>query len=110
MTIPLKLSNIHQGKVCERVQADIDQEIFKYFFGLRVKDKMTPGVFTGDRGPRIAMITFFFQKLYEECVASGLKPEWDPENEPKVAEILGRLNFKPVPKKEKNVRRTRPAN
>ena len=88
--------NVHEvcGQEVIRVQADIDKKIYDYFF-------MHVVAYT--HGARQAMITFFFQRFYEECVAQGIKPVWDENNGPVIVEILNRLNFKaPKPKKPKS--------
>lgn len=73
------------------VQGRIDPKIFSYFFRQCL---------TGDRGPRQAMITQFFQKFYDACVADGIKPPWDEEIEGKINTVLQRLNFRPVERSE----------
>lgn len=78
--------NVHEvaGKEVIRVQADIDKKVFDYFF---------MHVIAYTHGARQAIITFFFQRLYEECKDQGIPEVWDEENSQKVLEILNRLNF-----------------
>lgn len=66
------------------VQARIDSKVFEYFFRRCL---------TGDRGPRQAFITFFYQKFYEACVLDGIAPIWDESNEQRINAVLQRLNF-----------------
>src|SRR6266576_4952068 len=85
--------NVHEvcGKQVVRVQADIDKEIYDYFFR---------HVIAYSYGSRQALITFFFQRLYEECQKQGVAKVWDEENGAKLTEILNRLNFN-APKNKK---------
>lgn len=68
------------------VQARIDSKVFDYFFRRCL---------TGDRGPRQAFITFFYQRFYEACVLEGIAPVWDETNEQRINAVLQRLNFLP---------------
>lgn len=79
---------------CKQVLGRIDPKIFKYFF---------QGCLVGDRGPRQAFITFFFQRFYEACLAEGIKPIWDEEIEGRINTVLQRMNFQALP--EPKVRR-----
>lgn len=81
---PTRLVNPWQGSQDCRVQANLDGEVFRYFFR---------GVFAGDRGPRATLICLFFQALYEECRNAGIPDTWDEDSERRVAEIMSRLNF-----------------
>jgi hypothetical protein len=67
-----------------RVQADIDKEIYDYLFN---------HVIAFSHGSRQAMITWFFQKFYEECQRQGLAKVWDEDNGDKLTKILNNLNF-----------------
>lgn len=59
--------------------------IYKFFFRQ---------LLAGDRGPRNALIVFFFHKLHQECVKEfGEVPVWDETNEVRLMTILARLNF-----------------
>lgn len=75
---------ILNGKPEFRVMADLDADHWNYFFR---------GVFVGRRGPRQAIICTFFKKFKEACMAEGIIPVWEIDNEPKVNEILQRMNF-----------------
>lgn len=68
----------------ERVQADIPHHIFDYFFRR---------VLAGEHRARQVLINHFFQSLYDNCLACGIKPEWDPANNHDITIILNRLNF-----------------
>jgi hypothetical protein len=72
------------GQEVVRVQADIDKKIYDYFFHHLV-------AYT--HGARQAMITFFFQRLYEECQLRGIPEVWDESNHKILKEILNNLNF-----------------
>lgn len=88
--------NVHEvcGKEVIRVQAEIDRNIYDYFFR---------HVLAYSHGSRQAMITFFFQRLYEECLAEKIPCRWDEEFADKVVNMLNRLNFKASkPKKVKS--------
>jgi len=78
--------NVHEhcGKEVIRVQADIDRNIYDFFFR---------HVIPYSHGSRQAIITFFFQRFYEQCVKEGIEPRWDEEYDKKVIDILNRLNF-----------------
>lgn len=80
------LNPMPNGTSAHRVMADLDEEHWRYFFC---------GVFVGKRGPRQALICTFFKKFKEACIAGGIEPIWDVDNEAKVNEILQRLNFNP---------------
>lgn len=109
--MPTKLNsithNVHEQAVrVERVQGDIDSFVYDYFFKHVV-------CFT--HGSRQALINFFFQRLYEECIELDIPRVWDEENGPKIVEILNRLNFKDItpqnaqpgqPKRRTSTRRT----
>lgn len=93
------------------VQGRIDKKVFDYFFRRCL---------TGDRGPRQAFITFFYQKFYEACVLDGIAPVWDETNEQRINAVLQRLNFidvtelaaretKRTSRKSSRVRRTDPS-
>lgn len=71
-------------KPVEWVHSKLPSEIFNYFFR---------HVLVGKDGKRQILIQTFFKKLYDECVAAGIEPVWDINNEHRVAEILSRLNF-----------------
>lgn len=80
--------NVHEacGTNVERVQGDIDRDIFEYFFH---------HVICFNHGSRQALINFFFQRLFEECYDELKIPRvWDEDNGQKLVEILNRLNFK----------------
>ena len=62
--------------------------VFNYFFR---------SCLVGDRGPRQAFITYFYQKFYEACVEAGIKGPWDDGIEDKILKVLHRLNFREVP-------------
>lgn len=66
------------------VQGRIDKKVFEYFF---------QRCLTGDRGPRQAFITHFYQRFYEACVLDGIAPTWDEDNERRINAVLQRLNF-----------------
>lgn len=67
------------------VMGRIRASIYKYFFRQ---------LLAGDRGPRNALIVFFFHKLHQECVKEfGETPSWDETNEVRLMTILARLNF-----------------
>jgi len=88
--------NVHEvcGKQVVRVQADIDKNIYDYFFR---------HVIAYSHGSRQALITFFFQRFYDECKKQGIAMVWDEDNGTKLTEILNRLNFNaPKPKKVKS--------
>lgn len=68
----------------ERVQADIPNHIFNYFF---------KQVLAGEHRARQVLINTFFQKLYDACIDCGIKPEWDPANNSDITKLLERLNF-----------------
>lgn len=75
------------------VMGRIRHTIFKYFF--------QGGIFAGDRGPRNALIVFFFHKLYNECRKEsefGEDPRWDETNETRLMTILARMNFEDLNK------------
>lgn len=78
--------NVHEacGKETMKVQADIDKNIYNYFF---------MHVIAYSHGSRQAMVTFFFQRLFEQCIEEGIPPVWDEKNGEKLLEILNRLNF-----------------
>jgi hypothetical protein len=76
------------GKDVVRVQADIDKEIYDYFFH---------HVIAYSYGTRQAVIAFFFQRLYEACKEADIPKVWDPENSTKFLEILNNLNFDGIP-------------
>ena len=78
--------NVHKvcGRNVVRVQADIDKEIYDYFF---------LHVIAYCHGARQSLITFFFQRLYEACQQEGIKAVWDESNDEKLLAILNNLNF-----------------
>lgn len=94
--------NVHEvcGRAVVRVQADIDKEIFDYFFH---------HVLGYSHGSRQALITFFFQSLYEEFQRQGIQKVWNEENETngKLLEIINRLNFNESKPKKHESRRVR---
>lgn len=71
-----------------RVQAYIPTTIYDYIFR---------GVLAGERGAQDSIIGTFFHALYNEIARECIPTHYDPENESRVATILGRLNFRPVP-------------
>lgn len=83
--------NVHEvcGKDTAIVQGHIDRHIYDYFFR---------HVIAYSHGSRQAIITFFFQRLYEECREEGIPEVWDEENAQRVLEVLNRLNFNPPQK------------
>lgn len=88
--MPTKLNsithNVHEQAVrFERVQGDLDSFVYDYFF---------KHVICFTHGSRQALINFFFQRLYEECIELDIQRVWDEDNGPKIVEILNRLNFK----------------
>ena len=93
--------NVHQECVkVERVNADVNHEVYDYFFR---------HVIAYTHGSRQALVTFFFQRLYEECQAQGIPKVWDENNAAKLTEIVNRLNFTPMPEpKVKNERKRKP--
>jgi hypothetical protein len=78
--------NVHdvEGRPVVRVQADIDKEIYDYFFH---------NVIAYTHGSRQAMITWFFQCFYEECLRRGIQKVWDEDNGEKLVGILNNMNF-----------------
>jgi hypothetical protein len=67
------------------VMGRIRQPIYNFFFR---------GIFAGDRGPRNAIIVYFFHRLHQECVKEfGEDPHWDETNDARFMMILARLNF-----------------
>lgn len=78
--------NVHEsaGKYVARVQGDIDREIYAYFF-----HHLVPWGF----GARQAIINFFFQRLYEECLERGIPPVWNETSEQTLLDILNNINF-----------------
>jgi hypothetical protein len=67
------------------VMGRIRNSIYEFFFRR---------LLVGDRGPRNALIVFFFHKLHQECVKEfGETPVWDETNETRLMMILARLNF-----------------
>ena len=82
--------NIHNdcGQEVVRVQADIDREIYDYFFH---------HVIAYTHGARQAVISFFFQRFYEACRQAGMPAVWDEDNTTKILAILNRLNFNEQP-------------
>lgn len=95
------IENVHANLLeVERVQGNIDKKVFNFFFR---------GALVGDRGPRQAFITYFYQKFYEACLESGIQPVWDEDNEAKIAAVLHRLNFnEPRTEPEPRPRPTKP--
>jgi hypothetical protein len=89
--MPTKLNainhNVHEkcGEAVERVQGDIDRDVYDYFFR---------HVICYTHGSRQALINFFFQRFFEECQELGLPRVWDENNHFVIVEILNRLNFK----------------
>lgn len=86
----LRITNVHRDDSDpQRVQADIAKPVWTYFFR---------GIFRGDPGVRTALIAYFFEQLYQECLKHPeLDPNtWDESNEQRIAEILYRLNFRDV--------------
>lgn len=69
----------------ERIQADLDKDIYDYFF---------KHVIAWTHGSRQAIINFTFQRLFEECQELGIPRVWDENNGAILVEILNRLNFK----------------
>lgn len=87
------LRNPHAGSLrVGRVMADLDEDVFNFFFR-----PDGPCVFTGSRGVRQALLAQFFDALRRECLAQGVAPRWEPENEEKVQKIMDNLNFNSVP-------------
>ena len=87
--------NVHEvfGQEVVRVHGDIDKKVYDYFF---------MHVIAYTHGARQALITFFFQRLYEQCQDEGIPAVWDEESGPKILSILNRLNFNETkPKKLK---------
>jgi hypothetical protein len=80
--------NVHEncGDNVKRVQGDIASDVYDYFFF---------HVLAGNHGSRQAMINFFFQRLYEQCVTEGIRPIWEDvdTNGERVVNILNRMNF-----------------
>jgi hypothetical protein len=78
--------NVHEvaGKEVVRVQADIDRKVYDYFFRHTV-------AYT--HGACQAFITYFFQRLYEECIARGIPEVWDEESGERIRLILNEMNF-----------------
>jgi hypothetical protein len=67
------------------VMGRIRAPIYRFFFRQ---------LLAGDRGPRNALIVYFFHKLHQECVKEfGEHPVWDESNETRLMTILARLNF-----------------
>lgn len=67
------------------VMGRIRESLFDFFFRR---------LLVGERGPRNALIVFFFHKLHQECVKEfGEKPVFDFDNETKLMQILARMNF-----------------
>jgi hypothetical protein len=81
--------NIHEacGTRVDRVQADLDSDIYDYFFH---------HVLCSIHGSRQALINFFFQKLFDECQEQGIPRVWNDEDlmGQKIVDIVNRLNFK----------------
>jgi hypothetical protein len=69
-----------------RININIEPRAFVFFFR---------GCLAGDRGAAGALTNTFFTKLHEACVAEGVSPTWDPDNNGKLIDILNRLNFNP---------------
>jgi hypothetical protein len=78
--------NVHEiaGKEVVRVQADIDRKVYDSFFRHTV-------AYT--HGARQAFVTFFFQRLYEECLERKIPEVWDEDSGDKVLKVLNELNF-----------------
>lgn len=72
-----------------KVYGRIPRHIDDYFFEKLFKHAIGIGRFS----PRQSLINIFFQKLHAECLAAGLVPAYDPDNEHHVADIMSRLNF-----------------
>ena len=71
-----------------RVMADIDEDVFNYFFNAE-----GPSVFTKTRGARQALVAQFFKKLHEQCLAEGVPPRWEPDNESRVQAMMDRMSL-----------------
>jgi hypothetical protein len=85
--------NVHANATKkELVEARIDRKVFSYFFH---------HCLTGTRGPRQALVAFFFQRFYEACVLDGIAPVWDEDNERRINDVLQRLNFVDTTKKSR---------
>lgn len=69
---------------CEWVHSKLPRLLYNYFF---------KQVLAGQHGCRQTLVQIFFQKLYDECQSVGIKPEWDPAGESRIATIVGQLNF-----------------
>jgi hypothetical protein len=83
--------NVYEGCKLEdgtakRVQANTATDVYNYFFR---------HVLIGNHGCVQAMVNFFFQRLFEECITQGIPPVWpdDDPNGKRIVEILNRLNF-----------------
>ena len=93
---PTKLKNItdnvHEncGEAVKRIQADMDSEVYKFFFH---------HILAGNHGSRQAMINFFFQRVYEECIVRGIRPVWEDvdTNGQRVVDILNQMTFNGQP-------------
>jgi hypothetical protein len=87
--------NVHEacGKKVKRVQADIDVNIYDYFF-----HKVIPH----EHGSRQAIITHFFQRFYDECQKQKIQAVWDVDNVrgEHLVKILNQLNFNGEPPKK----------
>jgi hypothetical protein len=81
--------NVHEhcGTKVERVQGDIDRDIYAYFFNHVIPYR---------HGARQAMVNFFFQKFYEACQDAGIAGVYDPDDDEgaRLVELLNRMNFK----------------
>ncbi len=88
MPNPTKLESLRQsfsdGEPVVHITGYLKQEVYDYFF---------KHVIAYNRGVKVALISFFFQRLYEEFQAREIPAVWDEENNERVLQILNQLNF-----------------
>lgn len=97
MKLSLKIANPYEGVNGKNlVQTRLPDNVFNYFF---------LEAFAGEHGLRFAIVSIFFQALYEECQKRGIPARWEPDNISQLAEILSNLNFSCPTTKPKSTRR-----
>jgi len=74
------------GTKVERVQGDIDRDVYAYFWR---------HVIAFTHGSQQAIVNFMIQRFYEACVDAGIQKVWDEDNAEKLLTILNQMNFNP---------------
>lgn len=82
------LKNPTSSVARERVMADLDADVFNFFFAAE-----GDSVFCHTRGARAALIAQFFHALKKQCELESVPSHWEPGNEDRVQHIMDRLNF-----------------